>query len=130
MTDLQIFKNDTFGQVRAIEQNGNPWFVAKDVCDVFGATNRNRIMQDLDADEKGYTQMNTPGGIQEVAIVNESGLYQLLFSLQPAKARGVSDEYIQERVNKLKAFKRWVTHDVIPSIRKRVIFPCGSKVVA
>lgn len=118
MTDLQIFKNDTFGQVRAIEQNGNPWFVAKDVCDVFGATNRNRIMQDLDADEKGYTQMNTPGGIQEVAIVNESGLYQLLFSLQPAKARGVSDEYIQERVNKLKAFKRWVTHDVIPSIRK------------
>ena len=118
MTDLQIFKNDTFGQVRAIEQNGNPWFVAKDVCDVFGATNRNRIMQDLDADEKGYTQMNTPGGIQEVAIVNESGLYQLLFSLQPAKARGVRDEYIQERVNKLKAFKRWVTHDVIPSIRK------------
>lgn len=53
MTDLQIFKNDTFSQVRAIEQNGNPWFVAKDVCDVFGATNRNRIMQDLDADERG-----------------------------------------------------------------------------
>lgn len=118
MNEIQIFENLEFGKVRSIVKDGEPWFVAKDICDVFGATNRNRIMQDLDEDEKGYTQVTTPGGLQETATVNESGLYRLLFSLQPAKARGVSDEYVQERIGKLKAFKRWVTHEVIPAIRK------------
>ena len=118
MNDLQIFNNDKFGQVRTIIQDGDPWFVAKDICDVFKATNRNRIMQDLDDDEKGYTQMDTPGGKQQISVVNESGLYQILFSLQPTKARGVSDEYIEQRINDLKQFKRWVTHDILPSIRK------------
>ena len=62
--------------------------------------------------------MNTPGGNQMVSIVNEAGLYSLLFAMQLKKARGVSDEYIEERCSQLKAFKRWVTHEVIPSIRK------------
>lgn len=120
MNQLQIFQNNTFGQVRVVEQKGEPWFVAKDVCDVFAVTNRNRLMQELDNDEKGYTQMDTPGGKQSIAIVNEAGLYQLLFSLQPnkAKARGIGEEEIQRRINQLKEFKRWVTHEVIPSIRK------------
>lgn len=118
MTDIQIFRNEQFGEVRTIEKNGEPWFVAADVCNHFGVTNRNRAMQALDEDEKGGTQMNTPGGVQNVAIVNEAGLYSLLFALQPTKARGVSDEYIEKRCEELKAFKRWITHEVIPTIRR------------
>ena len=118
MNDLQVFENEQFGQVRVIEQDGEPWFVAKDVCEVFGETNRNRAMQNLDEDEKGYTQIVTPGGEQQLAIVNEAGLYSMLFAMQPTKARGVDVGYVSEREQKLKTFKRWVTHDVIPSIRK------------
>src|SRR5690625_6899353 len=79
-------------------------------------------MQSLDEDEKGYTQMTTPGGSQQVAIVNESGLYSLLFVMQPSKARGVSEDYILQRKKKLKEFRRWVTHDVLPSIRKHGLY--------
>ena len=116
--ELQIFENKQFGQVRAIMKDGEPWFVAADVCNVFGETNRNRAMQSLDDDEKGYTQIDTPGGEQKMSIINESGLYALLFAMQPQKARGVTDEHIEKRQNMLRAFKRWVTHDVVPSIRK------------
>jgi phage antirepressor YoqD-like protein len=62
--------------------------------------------------------MNTPGGKQDMAIVNLPGLYALLLAMQPEKARGVSDEYIAQRQAKLKAFRRWVTHEVLPSIHK------------
>lgn len=105
-------------QVRTVIRDGEPWWVAKDVCDVFGETNRNRAMQALDEDEKGYTQMSTPGGIQQIAVVNEAGLYALLFTMQPTKARGVSEEYIADREQTLRSFKRWITHEVLPSIRK------------
>ena len=118
MNELQVFENNQFGQVRAIMKDGEPWFVAADVCNVFGETNRNRAMQSLDDDEKGYTQIDTPGGEQKMSIINESGLYALLFAMQPQKARGVTDEHIEKRQNMLRAFKRWVTHEVIPSIRK------------
>ncbi|XJZ27681.1 phage antirepressor [Bacillota bacterium Lsc_1132] len=121
MNELTIF-NYEGKEVRTIQRNGETWWVAKDVCDVFGETNRNRAMQSLDEDEKGYTQMTTPGGMQQVAIVNEPGLYSLLFAMQPSKARGVSDEYIFEREQKLKKFKRWVTHEVLPSIRKHGLY--------
>jgi anti-repressor protein len=104
--------------VRAISIKGEPWWVAKDVCDVFGESNRNRAMQSLYEDEKGYTQIETPGGLQQVAVVNESGLYSLLFAMQPTKARGMSNDYIIQREQKLKTFKRWVTHEVLPQIRK------------
>lgn len=118
MNELQIFHNETFGEVRTITRDGEPWFVAADVCAYFGVTNRNRLMQQLDEDEKGGTQMNTPGGMQTVTIVNEAGLYSLLFAMQPTKARGVTDEYIEQRCEQLRAFKRWITHEVIPSIRR------------
>lgn len=118
MNELKIFENPEFGKVRVVKQDGEPWFVANDVCDVFGESNRNRAMQALEEDEKGYTQIETPGGLQRAAIVNEAGLYSMLFAMQPTKARGVSEEYIEERETKLKNFKRWVTHDVLPSIRK------------
>lgn len=117
MNEMQVF-NFNEVEVRTVMLDGDPWWVAKDVCDVFGETNRNRAMQYLDDEEKGYTQMDTPGGSQQIAIVNESGLYSLLFAMQPTKARGVSQEYIEERTANLKRFKKWVTGEVLPSIRK------------
>ena len=80
------------------------------------------LAEALDEDEKGYTQMTTPGGLQQLAIVNEAGLYSLLFAMQPTKARNISDEYIAERQEKLRKFKRWVTHEVLPSIRKTGLY--------
>ena len=73
--------------VRTVLVDGEPWFVAKDVCDHFGVTNRNRVMQYVDDEDKGGTQIDTPGGRQNITTVNESGLYTLLFHLQPSKAR-------------------------------------------
>ena len=116
-SQIQVF-NFKGEDVRVVNQDGQVWFVAKDICDYFGDTNRNRTMQSLSEDEKGYTQMTTPGGVQSIAIVNESGLYAMLFAMQPEKARGVSDDYIAYRTLRINEFKRWVTHQVLPSIRK------------
>lgn len=117
MNDLKIF-NYNGKEVRTIERNGEPWWVLKDVCEVFGDTNYRRVSGRLDEYEKGVSQIDTPGGSQNMTIVNESGLYSALFAMQPEKARGVSDEYIETRINNLRSFKRWVTHEVLPSIRK------------
>ena len=103
MNELQIFKSDTFGEVRTVVKDNEPWFVAADVCEFFGVTNRNRVLQNLDEDEKGGTQIDTPGGVQTVTIINEAGLYALVLGSRKPEA---------------KAFKRWMTHEVIPSIRK------------
>ena len=118
MNELQVFKNESFGEVRTVMRDGEPWFVAADVCEFFGVTNRNRVLQNLDGDEKGGTQIDTPGGTQTMTIINEAGLYSLLFYLQPTKARGISDEQIAERCELLRKYKRWITHEVIPTIRK------------
>lgn len=118
MEGLTIFNNEQFDSVRTVSIDGEPWFVATDVCAYFGVTNRNRIIQAVDEEDKGGTQMDTLGGVQTVTVVNESGLYSVLFALQPTKARGVFEEYIKERQEKLRAFKRWITHDVLPTIRK------------
>lgn len=117
MHELQVF-NYQGKEVRTIEKDNETWWVAKDVCDVFGETNYRRATQRLDSDEKGVSQIDTPGGKQDMAVVNEAGLYSLLFAMQPTKSRGVDDDYIQQRENALKSFKRWVTHEVLPSIRK------------
>lgn len=117
MNELQVFSYEG-NDIRTVRQGGETWWVTKDVCDVFGESNRNRAMQVLADDEKGYTQMTTPGGLQNFSIINESGLYSLLFAMQPQKARGVNDEYISERIQQLRAFRRWVTREVLPSIRK------------
>lgn len=74
MNNLQVFKNEQFGEVRTVLIEDEPWFVVSDVCAFFGVTNRNRIMQAVDEEDKGGTKMYTPGGLQTVAIVNESGL--------------------------------------------------------
>lgn len=105
--------------VRVItDEHGDPWFVAGDVCDYFGVSNRNRVMQAVDPEDKGGTRIATPGGAQIVTTITESGLYALLFALQPQQARGVDDEYVAARLEKVREFKRWVTHEVLPSIRR------------
>ena len=132
MNDL--FKNDGTGNCQSEEiklydfngssvrvvkdEKGEPWFVAKDVCEYFGESHYRRALMNIDSDERGVTQINTPGGMQPMGIVSEHGLYDLLFAMQPTKARGVSASHIAERQEKLKAFKRWVTHEVLPEIRK------------
>lgn len=105
MNELQIFQNQTFGEVRTIMQNGEPWFVAADVCKAL-EIDRTQTRR-LDADEKGVYSTQTPGGTQNVSIVNEAGLYSLVLGSRKPEA---------------KAFKRWITHDVIPSLRKHGMY--------
>jgi prophage antirepressor-like protein len=117
MNDLQIF-NYNGNEVRTIQKDGEPWWVLKDVCTVFGETNYRRVSGRLDDDEKGVSQIDTPGGMQSMTVVNEAGLYTTLFAMQPEKARGVTEEYVQQRQEQLKSFRKWVTSEVLPSIRK------------
>ena len=129
MNELQIFKNESFGEVRTIIINNEPWFVGKDVCKVFGDSNYRRSLERLDEEEKGVSQIETRGGKQKMIVINESGLYSLLFYMQPQKAKGVSqnDDLINERISKLKEFKRWVTSEVLPSIRKHGAYMTAEK---
>jgi prophage antirepressor-like protein len=102
MNNLTLFKdNSGLFQVRVIDENGEPWFVAEDVCDnlEIDKTQTRR----LDQDEKGLRLIQTLGGMQNVVCVNEPGLYSLVLSSRKPEA---------------KSFKRWITHDVIPQIRK------------
>lgn len=101
--DIKIFENNEFGQVRIVMRDEEPWFVAKDVCEVLGLGNSHSSLALLDDDEKGVHSMDTLGGKQEMAIVSESGLYSLI---------------LRSRKPEAKPFRRWLTHDVIPSIRK------------
>ena len=117
MNNLEIF-NFKGAQVRTVIQNDEPWFVAKDVCEFFGDTNYRRSIGRIDEDEKGVSQIATHGGVQSMSIINEAGLYSLLFQLQPQKGVQLSEEDRNEKVEKLREFKRWITHEVIPSIRK------------
>lgn len=103
MTDLQIFNNDRFGQVRIVPVEGELMFVAKDVCDCLEITKHRDAISRLDSDERGSVKLDTPGGKQDIAAINEYGLYNLVLSSRKPEA---------------KEFKRWITHDVIPAIRK------------
>jgi len=85
------------------DEQGEPWFVATDVCNVLGICNPRQAMTRLDNDEKGVTSTDTPGGVRSVATVNESGLYSLVLGSRKPEA---------------KRFKRWVTHEVLPAIRR------------
>lgn len=119
--DLQVF-NCEGSSVRVMEKEGEPWFVAVDVCNYFSVANSRNVVSRLDEDEKDVCDVDTLGGMQKVTIINECGLYHLLFTLTPSNARGIGDEEIQKRGKKLKSFKRWVTHDVLPSIRKHGLY--------
>ena len=104
MNDLQIFENPEFGSVRTVEVNGTPWLVGKDVATALGYKNpRDAITRHVDAEDKDVVKHDTPSGDQEMLIINESGLYSLILSSKMPKA---------------KAFKRWVTSEVLPAIRE------------
>ena len=120
---LQVFQSPEGQIIRIVEKDGEPWFVAKDVCGYFGDTNYRRSVGRLDDDERMlFPLTDALGRTQDASYVNESGLYSLLFGFQPQKAPGdgVSHAapHVEERVSRLRAFKRWVTHDVLPVIRK------------
>ena len=104
MTDLQQFTSAQFGDIRALSIDGDPWFVGKDIAERLGYTNPLKAIRDhVDPEDKGVNEMDTPGGRQPLIFINESGLYSLVLSSKLPSA---------------KAFKRWITHDVIPTIRK------------
>ena len=105
MNNLQVFNNPEFGEVRTIKRDGEPWFVGKDVAAALGyAKERNAISSHVDDEDKKDAPIQGPlGGPQTMTIINESGLYSLVLSSKLPTA---------------KAFKRWVTSEVIPSIRK------------
>ena len=104
MNELQVFKNQEFGSVRSLVINNEPWFVGKDVAESLGYTATEKaIRTHIDGDDKGVTEMDTPGGKQKVVIINESGLYSLVLSSKLPSA---------------KKFKRWVTSEVLPALRK------------
>lgn len=104
MNDLQQFTSAQFGDIRALSIDGEPWFVGKDVAQVLGYSNtKDALSRHVDPEDKGGSQITTPSGIQTMTVINESGLYSLVLSSKLPSA---------------KAFKRWVTHEVIPTIRK------------
>lgn len=128
MQELKIFNNEEFGQVRTIVIDGEPWFLGKDICTIFGDKNHNRSLGRVDEVDKREEGILDSLGRKQIAIfINESGLYTLLFSMQPQKSNndGVSDAYpieVQSRIERLHKFKRWVTSEVLPSIRKHGIY--------
>ena len=119
---LQLFAFEG-QQVRTIIQGDEIWFAGKDVCEVFGDSNHRRSLGRVLEEDKTHFEIVTAGGKQNVIFINEAGLYDLLFSMRPERAnsKGVQDAYpleTQRRIEKLHAFRRWVTHEVLPSIRK------------
>lgn len=118
MNELQIFNYKEM-PIRTFEKDGEIWWLLKDVCAAFGVRNHNDVGTRLDDDEKGEVAIADPTGrIKKMRTINESGLYSVLFSMQPQKARGVPDDLIAKRKQQLKEFKHWVTHEVLPSIRR------------
>ncbi|MDE7327843.1 MAG: Bro-N domain-containing protein [Lachnospiraceae bacterium] len=107
MNNLQIFENEEFGQVRTVTIDGEPWFVGKDVARALGygegKSLNNAVANHVDDEDKGVTEMMTLGGKQNFVIINESGLYSLIFG---------------SKLKSAKRFKHWVTSEVLPALRK------------
>lgn len=113
MNNLQIFNSPDFGQIRTIQQNGEPWFVGKDVAKILGYERAdNAIRNHVDDEDKLMHQISASGQNREMYIINESGLYSLILSSKMSKA---------------KEFKRWVTSEVLPAIRKTGGYIAGSE---
>lgn len=104
MNEMKIFNSEEFGRVRTVIVDGEVWFVGKDVAEALGyERTAEAIRQHVEEDDKGVGEMQTPGGKQNMVIINESGLYALIFGSKLPSA---------------KRFKHWVTSEVLPSIRK------------
>ena len=101
MNELQIFNNEDFGEIRTVTIDNDPWFVASDICKALDIANTTQAMQRLDDDEKSMLNIGLSGGATN--CVNEYGLYSLVLASRKKEA---------------KDFKRWITHEVLPSIRK------------
>ena len=114
MSEIKLFEKEEFGKVRVVMQDEDPWFVAKDVAVALGyaSTNMTTVFQAVPDEWKGSNRIATPGGEQEMLIISEPGLYSLI---------------LRSRKPEAKAFKRWVTHEVIPSIRKTGSYGTGQK---
>lgn len=107
MNELKVFQNEEFGEVRSLVINDEPWFAGKDVARALGygegKSLNNAVAKHVDGEDKGVTEMMTRGGKQNVTIINESGLYALVFGSKLPSA---------------KKFKHWVTSEVLPTLRK------------
>lgn len=104
MEEVKVFENPEFGSVRTIAIDGEPWFVGKDVAVVLGYANtRDALKKRVDSDDRRGSQIATPSGEQSMTVINESGVYALIFSSRLPSAR---------------KFKHWVTSEVLPTIRK------------
>lgn len=102
--ELEIFKNEEFGEIRTVTIDEEPWFVGKDVANALGYSNtRDAITKHVDDEDKGVAKCDTPSGKQNMSIINESGLYALIFG---------------SKLESANRFKHWVTSEVLPSIRK------------
>ena len=100
---LVTFESAAFGKIRTLTIDGEPWFVAADVCRALKIGNPSMAVERLDDDEKGISTIDTLGGKQRMTVINEPGLYSLVLSSRKPEA---------------KAFRRWITHEIIPTIRK------------
>lgn len=108
MNDIKVFENEKFGSVRVVERDGEPWFVANDVLRVLEVSNSKDALRGLDDDEKSGVDIIDPHGREQTTnCVSEAGLYSII---------------LRSRKPEAKTFKRWITHDVIPSIRKHGIY--------
>ena len=109
---LQVFSFQD-KQVRVVMENGEPWWVAKDICGVLELGNVSQAVERLDNDEKGICKVDTPGGMQDMTVINESGIYALIL-----------------RSNKPEAekFRKWITSEVLPAIRKRGAYMTPQKI--
>ena len=111
MTNIQIFKYEN-NDVRTVEMNGEPWFVLKDVCKALGIAKYRDVADRLDADERAPVRVDTLGGAQEMTCINESGLYSVILRSDKPAA---------------KPFRKWVTSEVLPSIRKNGGYIAGQE---
>lgn len=104
MNELQIFNSEEFGDIRTVTIDNEPWFVGKDVAEALGYSEpRSAVSKKIDEADRGVAEMETPSGKQNMTIINESGLYALIFG---------------SKLESAKRFKHWVTSDVLPAIRK------------
>lgn len=110
---LLAFAHEQFGNIRCVLIDGVPWFVGKDVAVALGYTNpRDTLKKHVDTEDKRMSQIATPGGSQKMTLINESGLYALIFGSNLPAA---------------KKFKRWVTSEVLPSIRQTGTYTMSKK---
>lgn len=108
MNELKIFENPEFGSIRTKMIDDEPWFVGKDVASALGYVGTQKaVRMHVDDEDKGMSVLDTPGGTQEMTIINESGLYCLI---------------LESKLPSAKKFKRWVTSEVLPAIRKTGVY--------